>query len=88
MRIAPMKGKFTVFIEMAINGNKDTTFHSEQLKATWISQILLQPDGKIILLGGFYLEATNSRTSILRLNADGSIDPSFTYSPFSAVTSA
>ncbi|MDO1451125.1 T9SS type A sorting domain-containing protein [Rhodocytophaga aerolata] len=70
------------------NGRKDTTFHSEQVKATWISQILLQPNGKIILLGGFYLEAINRHTSILRLNSDGSIDPSFAYSPLSAVSSA
>jgi uncharacterized delta-60 repeat protein len=44
-----------------------------------IRRILVQPDGKI-LIGGFFTQvngAANTRSRIARLNADGTLDPSF-----------
>jgi len=49
--------------------------------------VLVQPDGKIIIGGAFDRVAGQSRRQIARLEADGSLDPSFT-SPFEASSGA
>jgi RHS repeat-associated protein/uncharacterized delta-60 repeat protein len=42
-----------------------------------ISAILIQTDGKIVIGGGFTTVGGASRNGIARLNADGTLDPSF-----------
>jgi uncharacterized delta-60 repeat protein/CSLREA domain-containing protein len=43
-----------------------------------VSCIAVQPDGKIVIGGGFFDFGGVTNTRILRLNADGSVDASFT----------
>lgn len=43
----------------------------------FVKSITVQPDGKIIVTGGFTRYNGMARAKIVRLNADGSIDPSF-----------
>jgi uncharacterized delta-60 repeat protein len=64
------------------NGSIDTTFNPTVLNTYYRSvttDITIQPDGKIILLG-FFSPPTAGATqkNIIRLNADGSIDNTFT----------
>jgi uncharacterized delta-60 repeat protein len=47
----------------------------------FIAAILLQPDGKILVAGGFTTFNSLTRALLVRLNADGSLDPSFTFAP-------
>lgn len=42
-----------------------------------INSILIQPDGKIVLSGSFSTFNNISRNNIVRVNTDGTIDPSF-----------
>ncbi|MGB3527597.1 MAG: T9SS type A sorting domain-containing protein [Flavobacteriales bacterium] len=42
-----------------------------------ISKVVLQPDGKILVIGNFYTFNGVDRNYIARLNADGSLDTSF-----------
>ncbi len=47
-----------------------------------IGSAIVQPDGKIIIAGSFFSSTTNTSAGrVVRLNSDGSIDPSF-ISPF------
>jgi len=43
----------------------------------WVSCLALQPDGKVLIGGYFYLVNGIGRNGIARLNADGSLDESF-----------
>lgn len=59
------------------NGNIDQTFSQAELVHTGaIRTIALQPDGKI-LVGGNITDWNGSPTSIVRLNADGTLDNTF-----------
>ena len=42
-----------------------------------VDRILLQPDGKVLVLGSFATFNGTPRSSLVRLNSDGSVDPSF-----------
>lgn len=42
-----------------------------------VFQVLLQPDGKILIGGGFATVGGQPRSRVARLNADGSLDPTF-----------
>ena len=45
--------------------------------APWISSVSVSPDGRIWVCGGFNGLAEMSRPGLLRLNADGTLDPAF-----------
>jgi len=59
------------------DGSLDASFTLDARIATYIGirTIALQPDGKIIVTGSFNLNGT--RKSVARLNADGSLDETF-----------
>jgi uncharacterized delta-60 repeat protein len=58
------------------NGSSDTTFNSSGTIGT-ITSLALQPDGKILVGGGFTTFGGVTRNRITRLNADGSLDTTF-----------
>ncbi|MDR6969429.1 putative delta-60 repeat protein [Flavobacterium arsenatis] len=75
-------GAFTSFngqqagylIRLNSDGSKDTSFNLPGMFFGTVHAICQQPDGKILLGGGFF---TNNQDYLLRLNTDGSIDDSF-----------
>jgi uncharacterized delta-60 repeat protein len=59
------------------NGLLDTSFNSGSGTDGAVGKIVLQPDGKI-LVGGFFTTYNGiARNNIVRLNSDGTVDPSF-----------
>jgi uncharacterized delta-60 repeat protein len=58
-------------------GALDLTFNVGTGASSWVSNIVLQPDGKIIIGGGFTTYNGTARNYIARLNADGTLDSSF-----------
>ena len=73
------------------DGSRDTSFTSFFGAAPGLEEVILQPDGKIIMVGGMTGYNNVSRTGIIRMNSDGSIDNTFngggagTDAPVSAV---
>ncbi len=77
-------GKFTKWFNYPIkrvcrfynDGSIDSSFYSVfdwgDTRATYV-----QPDGKIIITGQFYLEGDTSFHTLMRLNPDGSLDSTF-----------
>jgi uncharacterized delta-60 repeat protein len=64
-------------IRLNSNGTVDTTFSSGTGFNFSIWSFAVQPDGKIVVGGGFTTYSGQSANSIIRLNSDGSIDNSF-----------
>ena len=60
------------------DGSLDTSFNTGSGPDTGVSAIVLQPDGKIVIGGSFDSINGTFRSKIARLNADGSVDPTFT----------
>ena len=59
------------------DGSIDTSFDPGTGADDFISKIVVQPDGKILLGGAFTIYNGTTRHGIARLNADGSLDASF-----------
>ena len=59
------------------DGTLDASFTSLGTGSSRVSVITLQPDGKILIGGGFATYGGVLRNSIARLNADGTLDTSF-----------
>lgn len=59
------------------NGTRDTTFLSQFSAAPGIDQIVLQPDGKFIMVGGFTGYQSTAVMGVLRANSDGTLDTTF-----------
>ena len=63
------------------DGSLDTTFNNQTVTAALDmelgSVILIQPDGKIVLKCGGLVAGGRTARQLVRLNADGSFDPSF-----------
>jgi uncharacterized delta-60 repeat protein/uncharacterized repeat protein (TIGR01451 family) len=59
------------------DGSLDQSFETVELVANNLDKLLLQPDGKIIILGGFSLDNGNTYPCISRLNPNGTLDNSF-----------
>jgi uncharacterized delta-60 repeat protein len=83
-------GGFPLYNGVAVNGiarinpdgSVDPTFNagtgfSSILPPPWVRSIAVQPDGKIIVGGGFTIFNGISIAGVLRLNADGSLDATF-----------
>ena len=68
-------------VRLNVNGSLDATFAPQPL--TWVVQdILLLADDKILIGGGFqYQDPSGNRNRLVRLNADGTLDTSFSASP-------
>lgn len=60
-----------------LNGSLDTTFNPSIGANNIVRSVVLQPDGKILIGGQFTSYNSIPRNYIARLNADGSLDPTF-----------
>jgi uncharacterized delta-60 repeat protein len=59
------------------DGSLDTSFNpGSGAYDYWVYSVILQPDGKILIAGGFTSYNGTARNRIARLNADGSLDTS------------
>jgi uncharacterized delta-60 repeat protein len=68
-------------------GLLDSTFQSPFTSAGGIAAIAVQPDGKILYGGSFVVGPNPQRVNLARVNADGSLDPSFQAVVSDSVTS-
>jgi uncharacterized delta-60 repeat protein len=66
------------------DGSLDLAFHAQAERSDslgrhrgWVHLLALQPDGKVLIGGQFTSVNGEDRTNVARLNADGSVDPSF-----------
>ncbi|MEZ4802095.1 MAG: T9SS type A sorting domain-containing protein [Gelidibacter sp.] len=59
------------------NGSLDTSFNPGSGTNAELYDLLLQPDGKILMAGYFTTFNGNTQNRLARLNADGSLDASF-----------
>lgn len=64
-------------IRLNANGTIDNTFNFGTGFNSSVSDILVLPDGKIIVVGYFSTYKGSTKNKILKLNSDGSIDNSF-----------
>lgn len=79
-------GAFTTFNSISSNriarinadGTLDTTFNIGLGANAAVEKVLIQPDGKIVIVGSFTNFDNASKLRIIRLNTDGSFDTSFT----------
>ena len=69
----------TNFARLNIDGSLDESFPGNLKLGHWAgASLALQPDGKILLAGGFTAVNGSPCTNLARLNADGSWDEAFT----------
>lgn len=81
-----MAGAFTNYAYMPKNriarlnadGTIDTNFNIGTGANNGINSVTIQADGKILILGGFTAYNGIAKNGIARLNADGTLDPTFT----------
>ena len=64
-------------VRLNINGTKDTSFDIGSGFSHEITAIVVQPDGKILVGGGFNTVNGAVQNRLIRLNADGTKDTSF-----------
>ncbi len=60
-----------------VNGSLDGSFVRDTLQTGYIRTVVLQPDGKILIGGGFSTCHGAARMDVARLNPDGSLDATF-----------
>lgn len=77
----------TAIIAAAADGDVVPTFAPQLVRGGAVSQIFIQPDGKILLMGEFTTVNGTLRPYLARLNADGTIDPSFVPLPLGRINS-
>jgi uncharacterized delta-60 repeat protein len=64
-------------IRLNSDGSRDTSFNLGTGFNTTVNRITLQPDGKIVVGGGFVTYQGEAANRIIRLNSDGSRDTGF-----------
>jgi uncharacterized delta-60 repeat protein len=69
------------------DGTLDTNFYAYVGASDFVETLVVQPDGKILVGGGFYTLNGQSQLCLGRLNPDGTLDPNFTNQASSSVTS-
>lgn len=62
---------------LKVDGTLDTTFNSGMGADNYVSNITIQPDGKILIGGWFTSYNGTARKHIARLNANGTLDVTF-----------
>src|SRR5262245_13873559 len=62
---------------MAADGDVVLTFAPQIVRSGQVSQLLLQPDGKILAAGQFTTANGTLRPYLARFNSDGSLDSTF-----------
>jgi uncharacterized delta-60 repeat protein len=67
------------------DGSLDVAFASVDFSVTTVTDIVVQPDGLILVGGNFFTVNGASRSNIVRLNPDGTVDANFT-NPFLSTT--
>ncbi len=65
------------FYRVGTNGTLDPGFDSNVAESGTVSNMLRQPDGKVIILGSFISVNGLSQSRFARLNTDGSLDGTF-----------
>ena len=78
-------GEFTSFngtararaARLLANGTLDTSFDPGTGPNSYVSKMLLQPDGRLLVSGGFTNVSGTAKPGFARLNTDGTLDPSF-----------
>ncbi|MDD3004878.1 T9SS type A sorting domain-containing protein [Flavobacterium sp.] len=83
--------KLGALVRLNVDGSIDTDFNSMTAANAYgtrgsCTSIALQPDGKILAAGSIYY-STNVNRKLLRLNADGTLDTTFTYGPLNTLQS-
>ncbi|MBD0257951.1 MAG: hypothetical protein ICV83_19735, partial [Cytophagales bacterium] len=73
---------------LSSRGRVEATYDLPFLKVTWVTGIVPQPDGKALILGSFSDDATQVPRTMIRLNADGTLDAGFGLSPHLSVRTA
>lgn len=64
-------------VRLNADGTVDNTFNIGSGAFGYVTDIALQPDGKVVVCGNFPFFNTSSCKGIVRLNSNGSIDASF-----------
>jgi len=64
-------------VKLNADGTRDNTFTVGTGFDNLVYDAVLQPDGKIVAAGRFYLVQGAAHSKIVRFNADGTIDPTF-----------
>jgi uncharacterized delta-60 repeat protein len=67
----------TRLVRLFQDGSLDSTFNFSNGPNGTVEEILIQPDGKIVVGGDFTQIGQSFRLRVARLNANGSLDPSF-----------
>jgi uncharacterized delta-60 repeat protein len=70
-------GGFQGIARINENGSMDNSFNPGTGVNNYISTMLLQPDGKLLIGGSFTTYNGTSRTAVARINPNGSLDTSF-----------
>lgn len=83
--------KLGAVVRLNLDGSIDTNFNSMSSENTYgtrgsCTSIALQPDGKILVAGTVYY-TNNTNRKLLRLNADGTLDNTFTFGPLNVLQS-
>jgi uncharacterized delta-60 repeat protein len=73
-------GQSTTVRRLTATGSPDPTFTPPSLNGH-VSSVAVLTDGKILICGGWTVANNEARGRVLRLNADGTIDPSFNAAP-------
>jgi uncharacterized delta-60 repeat protein len=68
---------FPTLVRYSIDGTPDDTFTGVTVDNGDVLEIVVQPDGKILIGGTFTIVNGAARERIARINADGSLDGSF-----------
>lgn len=80
-----LSGYFTAYFDQQVfriirllpDGERDPTFDSGSGADGGINALLVDPEGRIIIVGSFWNYNGTPRRGIARLDADGTLDPSF-----------
>ncbi|UOQ54076.1 T9SS type A sorting domain-containing protein [Hymenobacter cellulosivorans] len=73
-------------LRLNLDGTPDPTFNMDGLGANgYVSTVLVQPNGKILVGGGFTTFNGQARSMVVRLNTDGSLDNTFTFGSAASV---
>ena len=80
-----MGGEFTTFnslpirrlVRLNVDGSVDGTFDTSQSPNSSVRSVVVQPDGRIVVAGGFTSIGGTARSYIARFNDDGTLDPAF-----------
>ena len=67
-------------VRLNADGSNDSSFASPLKSFSQVSDIVVQPDNKVLIIGNLTTANSSSTRAILRLNADGSLDSTFDFS--------